>query len=524
MKKNILTATLLAMPLMFFTACSDFLDTAPDNRIEINNTDQITPLLVSAYPNKSAALMGEMSSDNVMDNGAQFDAMLLQEQLYNWEDPTDTDDDGPYGLWESCYAAIASANQALEGIEMLGNPANLNPQRGEALVCRAYSHFLLSSIFCMPYNPNTADQQLGIPYTKETEKDVIVPHERGTLAQTYKLIEEDIKEGLPLITDASYKVPKYHFNKKAANAFAARFYLYYQKWDKVIEHATAAIGNNPANTLRQWEEDFGSLSLVSDVAAQYISEKKTANLLISTAYSSAGYVTGPYSIYQRFGHGQEIYNKETINVNGPWHARGGLVMADFIISVKQKNPFPKIVTYFEYTDKASQIGYRHTVSVPFTVDETILCRAEAYVLSSQHNYTKALEDINNWIVYHSNRSADRGSDLTVDDVNNFYDPLPYEPAMVNIATERSLKKKLNPEGFTVNAGTEENLIQLILQLRRLEGLQEGLRWHDLKRYGIEFSHNHAGRSPEVLTKDDQRRAIQLPQDVINAGITANPRN
>ena len=132
MKKNILTATLLAMPLMFFTACSDFLDTAPDNRIEINNTDQITPLLVSAYPNKSAALMGEMSSDNVMDNGAQFDAMLLQEQLYNWEDPTDTDDDGPYGLWESCYAAIASANQALESIEMLGNPANLNPQRGEA--------------------------------------------------------------------------------------------------------------------------------------------------------------------------------------------------------------------------------------------------------------------------------------------------------------------------------------------------------------------------------------------------------
>lgn len=192
--------------------------------------------------------------------------------------------------------------------------------------------------------------------------------------------------------------------------------------------------------------------------------------------------------------------------------------------MSNKESVPQNRHLFEYTDKASQIGYRHTVSVPFTVDETILCRAEAYVLSSQHNYTKALEDINNWIVYHSNRSADRGSDLTVDDVNNFYDPLPYEPAMVNIATERSLKKKLNPEGFTVNAGTEENLIQLILQLRRLEGLQEGLRWHDLKRYGIEFSHNHAGRSPEVLTKDDQRRAIQLPQDVINAGITANPRN
>ena len=28
---------------------------------------------------------------------------------------------------------------------------------------------------------------------------------------------------------------------------------------------------------------------------------------------------------------------------------------------------------------------------------------------------------------------------------------------------------------------------------------------------------------DVLTVDDERRAIQLPQDVITAGLTANPR-
>lgn len=114
--------------------------------------------------------------------------------------------------------------------------------------------------------------------------------------------------------------------------------------------------------------------------------------------------------------------------------------------------------------------------------------------------------------------------MTLDDLNAFYDQLSYEPVIVNSPKERSVKKILNPEGFTVNAGTEENLIQLILQLRRLEGLQEGLRWYDLKRYGIEFSHNRAGNTPEVLTKDDPRRAIQLPQDVIDAGMEANPRN
>ena len=39
--------------------------------------------------------------------------------------------------------------------------------------------------------------------------------------------DADLEEGLPLIDDNIYLRVKYHFNKKAAYAFAARFYLYY---------------------------------------------------------------------------------------------------------------------------------------------------------------------------------------------------------------------------------------------------------------------------------------------------------
>jgi hypothetical protein len=511
------------MSILTFSACSDFLDTLPDNRVELNNADLIKPLLVSAYPNSSPALMGEMSSDNVMDNGGQFVYGVAQQQIYLWEDVTENDVDAPYGLWESCYKAIASANQALEAIRDLGMPASLDALRGEAYMCRAYAHFLLANIFCMPYNPSTAEQNLGIPYVTEPEKEVVVQYERGTLAKTYENIASDIETGLPLIDDASYSVPKYHFNRKAAHAFAARFYLFYQKWDKVIAHADVAIGSNPANSLRHWEDDFGSISLVSDAANAYISEKKVANLLILPALSSAGYIMGPYpDIGDRYGQGRVIANAETVfNGTGIWTKRGGLTMSNFVISVQQKNPFPKQITYFEYTDKTAGIGYRHIVSVPFTTDETILCRAEAYVLGSQHDYAKALSDINNWILYHS---VGGGQDLTIDDVNAYYNALPYAPVVLNSDSERSVKKTLNPEGFTVAPGTEENLIQLILQLRRLEKLQEGDRWYDLKRYGIEFSHNCAGNVPEVLLKGDLRRAIQLPQDVINAGMQPNPRS
>ena len=70
----------------------------------------------------------------------------------------------------------------------------------------------------------------------------------------------------------------------------------------------------------------------------------------------------------------------------------------------------------------------------------------------------------------------------------------------------------------------ENLIHCILHLRRVETLHDGLRWYDVKRYGIEISHNKDGMEPEVLKMNDPRRAFQLPQDVINAGLQPNPRN
>jgi hypothetical protein len=89
--------------------------------------------------------------------------------------------------------------------------------------------------------------------------------------------------------------------------------------------------------------------------------------------------------------------------------------------------------------------------------------------------------------------------------------------------ERSIKKKLNPQGFTVEAGTQENLIQLILYMRRVTNMLQGLRFMDLKRYGIEYEHYIEDEDPLTFTAGDLRGAIQLPTDVIAAGLQANPR-
>ena len=71
-------------------------------------------------------------------------------------------------------------------------------------------------------------------------------------------------------------------------------------------------------------------------------------------------------------------------------------------------------------------------------------------------------------------------------------------------------------------------IWCVLHFRRIETLHDGMRWFDIKRYGIELEHEISDGVGGVVTKkliwNDDRRAIQLPQEAIEGGQTKNPRN
>ena len=131
------------------------------------------------------------------------------------------------------------------------------------------------------------------------------------------MIAKDVEEGLPLINDAIYSVPKYHFNKRAANAFAARFYLYYQKWDEAIACATAALSETPASTLRNYEEllqyPMNNGSTQNTAATYYIGTELPCNYLLATAYSQSGTYFGGYNTGLQYNHGQYIAKNEGIS-------------------------------------------------------------------------------------------------------------------------------------------------------------------------------------------------------------------
>lgn len=499
-------------------SCDGFLDVVPDNRTEVNSFEKIASILVDAYPNTSPAMVNELSSDNFIDNGPQYSPFgQFEKAPYQWEDINTKGNDDPFYIWQNHYSAIAAANLVLKTLEEMGNPAEGKQYAAEALLCRAYCHFILVNVFSLHYNPATASKDLGIPYVEKLETVPYVKYERGNVAGVYEKINADIEAALPNISDNLKGVVKYHFNRDAAYAFAARFNLFYLKPDKAIEYATKVLGENPESKLRDYKK-YSKMNW-QNVAQEYSKTSEATNLLLMPFTSGWPYV---HWYGSRYGNSSSLNGAEIYSAKGPWGtsgAQGNIYYSKLLLRVTDQAIFyPKIQPFFEYTDKTAEIGFLHMVIPVFSVDETLLCRAEAYALKEK--YEEATKDLAAWMKSHC---EPRTLPLTREEINRFYSELPYATVPTKDMNKKGIKKRLNPLGFTVSGGEQENFIHCVLHFRRLETMFEGMRWYDIKRYGIEIDHPIGDMSSVVLKKDDPRRAVQLPQDVIAKGLPANPR-
>lgn len=512
----------LAAGMLALASCDSYLDKLPDDRAEVNSLDKAKKFLVSAYPNHSTNFVFYMSSDNVTDNGVLYVAQPNQQNAYKWQ-PIETEgNDDPKAVWNANYEAAAVANMALEALAG-EESADAQALRAEALLCRAFAMFQNANMFCMAWNDSKADEYLGIPYPKVAGESV---NERGTLRQTYENINADIEAALPLLNDGYLTVPKYHFNQKAAYAFAARFNLFYQNWDKAIEYATKALGGNPSSLMRDMDS-YATLAGVDDIHNKWIRSGENCNLMFVDAVSTNGRAHMGDSRYKRFNHNRDIITTQTMWAKTPWSnnkssaEENALQEARCMYGSNQAVYIPSLNEDFEIKDKINQTGYAHVVDPVFTGDETILTRAEAYIMKK--DYDKALADMNTWLTAHCDVTSPKFLTLTVDNINTTLDAIRMTEVPSRAVSEESIKKPLNPQGFSVEEGTQTNMIYVVLQMRRITTMYQGQRWLDIKRWGIEFTHHLDGEDNLVFKAGDLRGAIQLPYDVIEAGLEPNPR-
>ncbi|MBR1755378.1 MAG: RagB/SusD family nutrient uptake outer membrane protein [Bacteroidaceae bacterium] len=530
----------LAVVTAGMVASCDDLDEAPDNRTSIDNVEKIQQLLTSGYPVSTPALICELSGDNLVDNNVVVPATHndayadFQEQAYNWEDIDNYstgEDDTPYTVWEAFYQGIAVANHAIEAMrEMSNDPAHdaeLAHSWGEAHLLRAYLHFVLVNVFAEAYKDETQSaNDVGIPYVSEVEKTVTVdysdPKYRKSVAEVYRLIEQDILEGIDLINDAKYKVPAYHFNRNAANALAARFYLYKRDYEKCVKYATAALGSNPASSLRKWATM--SSNTINTLLNDFNDETAPCNYMLQTTYSlfdralsACRYAINTGSSAEKVDATKDIlYEGGGPNWNSRLKAFDGKI---YIWGAGQSygSWLFRIYEYFEYDDKIAGIGWIHIIYQPFTAEETLLCRAEAEVYLGQND--KALTDLGYWT---SSHMVDES--LTQANINRFY-----RRTSKNIYVSELHPTEMSPE-FKYDALSDDakRLIDCVLHFRRIETMFEGLRWFDIKRYGITVHHAYRGPQEDDVHHDylqwnDPRRVLQIPQNVIDAGYPSSNR-
>lgn len=514
----------------------------------LTSQKEIDNILSVIQPEANFSWIAELMSDNISDVCAPHLPILLNDNQVFFTEQTGSyrpmddylfrfekvvqqvdDEDSPGSVWTSYYDAIAQANRVLQSVAFFEKQADnisietLKAAKAEALLQRAYLHFILVNLFAQSYQSADANENnVGIPYMEEVVDNVDKDIPALSVGQVYAKIQRDLEKGLGAIESLSGITSKYRFTPQAAHAFAARFYLYTRQWQKVVEHANAVLGT----TVEQLRSvmlnyaEFSGLQNPQDFAAVWQGEENASNLMLNDTKSI---------LYRRLIQGRYAYaglparrafNCILLPMERYYLNPFGLMSGQ----ARPLNNFTRFYTLelyetFEYTDKEAGIGYPHVIMRRFTGQELLLERAEAYIMSG--NLELAKQDLMNWW----NLQFDSFSET---DKNNYQSGLTYmeETVFDNFFTNGTANYTPISWDFTTNISPDYiipaeawpvmNCMELF---RQFETVGSGLRFFDLKRWGMEYSHFVGPENTEIkLTWNDKRRAIQVPWDAIYGNI------
>lgn len=472
---------------MVATACNDFLDEVPDNRVNLNDLDKAAQLLTNAYSVASPAFT-EVMTDNV---GFTTGVTIRQsnQQAYEWDDVTTGPDeqDTPDFYWFETYSAIAHANEVLAVLDDLPVENEEDELRkdaieAEAKLTRAYGHFMLVNFFGEHYTIDSGED--GVPYVKEPETVFIETYERLSVKKVYSEAEDDLRDGLRLVSDAFYNNSgKYHFNRNAALAFASRFYLFKGDMDKCVQYSTEMLGTTPETFVRDLTSDQfqNAKSSITGYPQLFCSPELPANLLLMRKISliqRPDYGHGPLSDFYSDLMAANPLPGTTDERENPAFVKGD----NALLPVRYQN-------LFQRSSLNSNVGLPYHVAMIFTGEEVLLNRAEANVYLG--NVNAALADM---VVFAQRRYSGRNNTLTMERLRAFF-------------------------GATDDPSFTDQLVLLnyILLERRKEFILQGMRWFDLKRYQIAVQHQLADGRVITLDENDKRRILQIPQSAVEVG-------
>ena len=245
--------------LILNLSCRKFVDIQPgDNKVTITNATDCQLLLDNYILNNSGPSDGEASADDYYLTNTGFLATTVtpeDKSFYTWAANAIRSSAG--NQWKNQYYNVYYTNLVLEAGSVLKSAgtdqATQNTIRGSALFLRSFYFWQLAQLYTKPYAAVSAGQDPGIPL--RLTSDINDVSNRGTVAQTYSQITEDLQEAVTLLPPTSAMATRP--NKAAAYALLARVYLTMEDYPNALANANSALQIN--NNLI----DYNTLSTTS---------------------------------------------------------------------------------------------------------------------------------------------------------------------------------------------------------------------------------------------------------------------
>lgn len=252
-------------------SCSDFTDVQPKGKNLLSTTDQLEMLLNNEFQISSSDL--HILCGDMIRSFSNVPTLINQPNktraaiIISWDETNQdkmaelTSSDGDYS---NCYSIIGKiANPILSHIDAAeGDETTKVKLKCEALVLRAYFHWLLVNKFAKAYNPATAEQDPGIPYVTD-EWDVSIPTEPVSVKKVYENILADLEKAIELNGLPTIAVNRMRMSKPCAYAAKALALISMQEFDLAAEAAREALALN--KTVNNYNEMTTTLTSKSGV-------------------------------------------------------------------------------------------------------------------------------------------------------------------------------------------------------------------------------------------------------------------
>lgn len=229
------------MFLFLNTACSDFLDEKSDTKLVVPETLKDNQALLDRIANvlSSNSISGQISSDEIYITDSDYNGVSYEadKRLYTWQPNLVARATG--NDWGSCYFRINICNTVLNNLEQyeISNTENV---KGQALAIRASIYLEAAQIWCVSFNKNTANTDLGLPL--RLNPDVNQKSVRATLQETYQQILKDLHAAVSLLPEKQIAVTR--ASKATALGLLARTYLYMGEYSNALKYANEALAIN----------------------------------------------------------------------------------------------------------------------------------------------------------------------------------------------------------------------------------------------------------------------------------------